>query len=283
MNFPPVAASLLAGAFGLIFGSFLNVCISRLPQGKSIVKPRSFCPQCSTPIAWYDNIPVLSYLLLRGRCRACGKSISAMYPTVEVLTALLWMAAWHQQGATPEFLKLVTFGMLMIVLFFTDLNERKIPHKVTIFGIVAGITFSLLVPLDDPFSSWLFDRLGMDVNTPAASLAASLAGAVFGGGLLYAVAKAFQFFGNRDKEYLGFGDVMMMMLTGVFLGLPLTYVTLLMGSLLGTLVAVPLTLARPKFREYQWPYGCFLGAGALFASFEGARLMEQYVQWMHLN
>ena len=130
--------------YGLAFGSFLNVCISRLPRGESIVLPRSHCPRCNHPIRWYDNIPLVSYLVLRARCRDCHALISPLYPAVEALTAVLLMLTFHVYGLGPEFIKYSLFGMLLIVLIFTDLLDRRIPHAVTIFGISRGTRLQLL-------------------------------------------------------------------------------------------------------------------------------------------
>ena len=135
---------LIVGLFGLCFGSFLNVCISRLPRGESIVLPRSHCPRCNHAIRWYDNIPLVSYLVLRARCRDCHALISPLYPAVEALTAVVLMLTFHVYGLGPEFIKYALFGMLLIVLIFTDLLDRRIPHAVTIFGISAGTRVQLL-------------------------------------------------------------------------------------------------------------------------------------------
>ena len=138
---------------GLAFGSFLNVCVHRLPRHESIVTPRSHCPGCGKPIAAWDNIPLLSYLLLRGRCRRCGASISPIYPLVELLTGLLFWWTYHRFGFSPEFIKNCLFGMLLLILIFTDLRERLIPHSVTVFGILVGTTLSWLVPVEHGVST----------------------------------------------------------------------------------------------------------------------------------
>jgi leader peptidase (prepilin peptidase)/N-methyltransferase len=274
-----LAASLL----GLVFGSFLNVCIARLPRHESIVRPGSRCPHCGHPIRWFHNIPVLSYVVLRGRCRNCRYPISPVYPLVEVLTAALWVLALRVWGASPEFIKTTIFGMLMIVLIFTDLIDRRIPHAVTLFGMVVGLLMSLWIPVDDRIFDSVFRLTGLDLPPVLSSLTGAVTGAIFGGGLLYGVAWMFTKFGDPEKEYLGFGDVMLLLMAGTFLGLPLTYVAILIGSLLGTLVAVPLNLLVKRFRNYQWPYGSFLGVAAIFASMGGERLLEAYLKWSRMG
>jgi len=269
--------------FGLIFGSFLNVCIVRLPRRESIVKPRSRCPECGNLIRWHDNIPVLSYLALRGKCRRCGKPISALYPAVELLTGFIFVTAFAEFGATKEFLKAIIFATLMIIVVFTDFRERIIPHSVTLFGIASGLLLSFWVPVNDGLVEWISRRLGLNLQGPFSSFTGAVIGGIFGAGLLYGVAWFFRRFGNPEKEYLGFGDVMLMLTVGVFLGVPLTYVTILLGSLVGMLVAVPVTLLSRRFRQYPWPYGSFLGLAAIYACFAGHSLILSYLHWSGLT
>ncbi len=270
---------LFVAAFGLALGSFLNVCIVRLPKGESIVTPRSHCPQCGAAIRWYDNVPLLSYLVLAGRCRSCRARISARYPLVEALMALVLVASYHACGPTLLFLKVAVLDALALIVTFTDLTHREVPHRVTLPGIAVGLAFSLLVPVDSRPLGWVFFRLGTIPNGMVLSLAGALAGALLGGGLFYVVGEAFYILSGRQKEYLGFGDVMLMLMVGAFLGPPLVLVTMLVGSLAGTLVALPLTLARPRFRHYPWPYATFLGAAAIFSSLWGAPLLQAYLHW----
>ncbi len=268
--------------FGLAFGSFLNVCIVRLPRHESIVLPRSHCPQCNHLIRWYDNLPLLSYVFLRGRCRDCHTRISVRYPFVEALTAGVLLADFHIYGLSPEFIKYALFGMLLIILIFTDLMERRIPHAVTILGMSLGLVFSFLVPVDNRLLEWFFRHMEWDIAGMASSVIGAVAGALAGGGLFYAVGEAFYHFGGRQKEYLGFGDVMLMLMVGTFLGIPLTLETILLGSLGGTIVALGFTAVNRRYREYPWPYGTFLGVAAVFASLWGARLMDAYLRWSNL-
>lgn len=272
-----------AAVFGLIFGSFLNVCIARLPQHESIVTPRSHCPRCSRPIQWYDNIPVLSYLVLRGRCRHCHEKISIIYPLVELLTSALWVAVLAEYELSPEFIKYTLLGMLLMVLIFTDLRTRIIPHSVTLFGIGAGVLLSFLVPVDNRPLDWALGFAGIYPSGIADSILGSVAGALAGGGLFYAVGEGFYYASGRTKEYLGFGDVMLMFMAGTFLGAPLTLMTILLGSLGGTLLAVPATLLAPRLRNYEWPYGTFLGIAALFSVLGGPALLDWYLRWSGIS
>ncbi len=272
----------VVAAFGLAFGSFLNVCIVRLPKQESIISPRSHCPRCNRPIRWYDNVPVVSYLVLCGRCRDCRERISPIYPAVEFLTSCIWVASFAEYKLSPESIKYILFGMLCLILIFTDLTARRIPHRVTLFGIGSGLLLSLLVPVDNRPLEWLLRRLGIFLEGSSASLAGAVAGAVVGGGLFYAVGEAFYYLGGREKEYLGFGDVMLMLMVGAFLGAPLTLLTTLLASLGGTMIALPLTLASPRLRDYPWPYGTFLGTAAIFASLGGNALLESYLRWAGL-
>lgn len=268
---------IIVALFGLVFGSFLNVCILRVPRGESIVSPGSHCPGCGHGIRWYDNIPVVSYLLLRGRCRDCGRHISLLYPLVEILTSVAFVLEFWRYGPTPEFLKGAVFAMLMIVLIFTDLRERRLPHKITIFGIALGIVLSFLIPVDNRPIAWLLSQWGYFPPGILLSFVGALAGALVGGGLFFVVGEIFYWL--RQKEGLGFGDVMLMLLVGTFLGPPLTLTTIMLGSLLGSVIAIPLSMISSKFRDYQWPYGTFLGIAAIYASIGGDALLRAYLQW----
>ncbi len=267
----------IVALFGLIFGSFLNVCIARVPRGESIVTPGSHCPGCDHSIRWYDNIPVLSYVLLRGHCRDCGRHISLLYPLVEVLTAVVFLLEYWRYGLTIEFLKGAIFAMPVIVLIFTDLRERRIPHKISLTGITLGVVFSFFVPVDNRPVGWILAQWRIFPSSLLLSVIGALSGASIGAGLFYAVGEIF--YHLRHKEGLGFGDVMLMLLVGTFLGPPLTLMAILLGSLLGSLIAIPLTMISPKFRNYQWPYGTFLGVAALYASIGGDALLRAYLQW----
>ncbi len=279
---PAFTPYLAVGLFGLAFGSFLNVCIHRLPRRESILTPRSRCPRCGRPIRWHDNVPVLSYLLLRGRCRDCRQPISPLYPVVEILTAGLFVASFREYGLGPESIKVAVFGMLCLILVFTDLLERRIPHAVTSFGMVVGLLLSFVVPVDNRPFEWALRHAGFFLEGITSSVVGAFAGALAGGGLFYAVGEAFYYLGGRQKEYLGFGDVMLMLMIGMFLGAPLTLLTVLLGSLAGTVIALPLEIASSRFRHTQWPYGSFLGAAAIYSSFGGKSLLDAYLRWAGL-
>ena len=268
--------------FGLLFGSFLNVCIVRLPRKQSILLPRSHCPLCKHTIRWYDNIPLVSYVLLRGRCRDCHARISPQYAMVEALTAILLVATFRRFGLSPEFVKYSALVMMLIVLIFTDLRQRRIPHAVTVFGISLGLALSFFTQVDNRPVEWLAERMGLFLPGPVSSVLGAIVGAVTGGGLFYAVGEAFYILGGREKEYLGFGDVMLMLMVGTFLGAPLTLLTILLGSLGGSIIALSFTLAAPRFRNYHWPYGTFLAIAAVYSALDGTRLLEAYLHWSGL-
>jgi leader peptidase (prepilin peptidase)/N-methyltransferase len=272
----------VVGIFGLVLGSFLNVCIVRLPREQSILVPRSHCPLCKHPIRWFDNVPLVSYLLLRGRCRDCHARISPQYAIVEALTALLLIATFRRFGLSPEFVKYSALMMMLIVLIFTDLRQRRIPHAVTVFGMSLGVVLSFFVPVDNRPVGWLAERAGLFPPGTVLSVLGAITGALTGGGLFYAVGKTFYILGGREKEYLGFGDVMLMLMVGTFLGAPLTLLTILLGSLGGSIIALSITLAAPRFRNYHWPYGTFLGIAAVYAALDGTRLLEAYLRWSGL-
>jgi len=268
---------LIVALFGLAFGSFLNVCIYRLPRAESVVAPASHCPSCGHSIRWYDNVPLLSYIVLRGRCRDCRARISPFYPLVEGLTAAVFLLDFSLYGLTPEFFKNAVFAMLIIVLIFTDLYERRIPHPITLFGMAAGLVLSGLIPVDNRPLGWILRQWQIYPREPLLSIMGALVGALLGGGLFYGVGEAF--YHLRHTEGLGFGDVMLMLMVGTFLGPALAMLTILLGSLLGTVVAIPCSLASAKFRDYHWPYGTFLGIAALYASLQGEVLLRAYLQW----
>ncbi len=266
------------GVFGLIFGSFLNVCIARLPKDESIVTPRSRCPKCGHAIRWYDNVPVLSYIFLGGRCRDCRTRISPIYPFVELLTAGIWITGFARYQLSPEFIKVTVFNMLVLIIVFTDLLERRVPHAVTLSGMLAGFLFSLAVPVEARPLEWILGRIGFAPGETTLSVLGGVAGAFIGGGLFFVVGEAFYRMSGKTKEYLGFGDVMLMLMVGFFLGPLLTLATILFGSLGGTLIALPLNLIA-RFRNYHWPYATFLGAAAIVVSLWGERLLEAYLRW----
>jgi leader peptidase (prepilin peptidase)/N-methyltransferase len=267
----PLGALLL----GLVIGSFLNVCILRIPADKSIVLPASSCPQCGKAIAPYDNIPVLSWVFLRGKCRNCKTKISAMYPAVELLTGLLFLACYFIFGLTVDGLKWAVFAALLVVLTITDLRERILPDEVNFFGLGAGLLFSLFTKSFDGTALWVAGRW-FDFPPPqmALSFADAALGAIAGSGLLWIVAEGY--FRIRGREGMGLGDVKMMAAVGAFLGLKRTMMTVLAGSLLGSVIGVFLIAISKKGRDYELPFGTFLGAGALLVVFFGTPALHWY-------
>ena len=266
---------ILAVVFGLIVGSFLNVCIVRIPEGKSIVWPASACPKCGAAIRPYDNIPVVSYLLLRGKCRGCQTAISRIYPAVELLTAVLFWGCYRMFGPTPEAVKWAVFSAVMVVLVFTDLRERILPDMVNYPGLAAGLGFSLFIPPGDGTALWMANRLfGYFPPPRAASFAEALLGAALGGGLLWLVSEVY--FRLRKREGMGLGDVKMMLMTGAFFGAKRTLLTIFAGSLLGSLLGIAFILARRKGSNYELPFGTFLGLAALLVVFFGTPVVNWY-------
>lgn len=272
---PSTLIAIFVFCFGLIIGSFLNVCILRIPERKSIVLPASACPKCGAPIRPYDNIPVLSYLLLGGKCRACKTKISAMYPLVELLTALLFFACYRAFGLTPQTLKWAVFSALMIVLVFTDFRERILPDAVNYTGFALGLLLSLFTQPADGTARWMASRLfAFPPPTPVLSLVDALLGAAVGSGLLWLVSEAY--FRLRRREGMGLGDVKMMLLAGAFLGAKRTLLTIMAGSLLGSILGLAFILVRRKDSTYELPFGTFLGMAALLVMFFGTPVVDWY-------
>jgi leader peptidase (prepilin peptidase) / N-methyltransferase len=279
---------------GTIVGSFLNVCITRIPEDISIVTPGSRCPRCMTPIEPYDNVPVFAWLWLRGKCRACRAPISVMYPLIELVTGLLFVAAFLEFGITQTTVKWLFFTCLIIILTVTDLRVRLLPDVVNWPGFAAGLLFSAFVPPGDGFAGMLLGRL-LQMRLPgfAAGILDGILGAAFGGFLLWGMAAGYRLL--RGHEGMGMGDVKMIAMIGAFLGLRGTFLTLLVGSLLGSLIGIGLVVAlylggwrsalakrasrrglgteqRLRWaiaRQYQLPLGTFLGIGALAIVYGG--------------
>jgi leader peptidase (prepilin peptidase)/N-methyltransferase len=258
-NWPAAA---LAFVFGLLIGSFLNVCIHRWPRGRSVVRPRSHCVRCRKPIAWYDNIPVLSYVLLRGRCRYCGRPISLRYPAVELLTGVLFFCFVWKLGLTGAAYKMCVFAAILIALVFTDLEKLILPDELTLGGTLIGLGFSAFVPLRDESAMGLLWLMGFDLNGRAQSIGASVVGALlpavflWGGGWLYSKV--------RHRDGLGFGDVKLMVMVGSFLGLQGALATLLVGSLSGSIISlIYIRVTKKDAATFQLPFGTFLGLAAL--------------------
>ena len=239
---------------GLAIGSFLNVCIHRLPRRLSISSPRSRCGLCGHRLAWFENIPLLSYLVLRGRCRACHGPISLQYPIVELLTAVMFAAAWWYYGPGALLVSRLVLGCALIVLFNVDLEHHLLPNAITLPAIGIGFAWSFLT---EP--GWT----------------SSLIGILIGGGLLFGTAEAY--YRIRGEEGLGMGDVKMLAMIGAFLGWKLTLVTLLMASFAGSVVGGLLILTGGGGMKTALPFGTFLAMGGALAATVGPSLLEWYV------
>lgn len=288
--------------FGIVIGSFLNVCISRLPEGLSIVSPGSRCPRCLAAIKPYDNVPVFGWLWLRGKCRNCALPISPMYPIVEFLTGAIFVLSWYEFGLSLATVKWLIFSCLIIVLTVTDLRVRLLPDAVTFPGTAIGFLFSFRVTIFDPTAGTLYFRLFHDVprNPPLAfNPLNSILGALFGSLLLWGAAGLYKLV--RRQEGMGFGDVKMMAMVGAFLGPHDTFLTILLGTLLGSIIGLSWiaglylagwkrALAERASRrglgtisalrwsiasQYQLPLGTFLGIGAFAVVYFLSPLVNQ--------
>ena len=247
----------VSGALGLIIGSFLNVCIARLPAGESVVSPGSRCPKCRTAIRWYDNIPVVSYLLLGGRCRACGASISIRYPLIEAATGVAFaVQAAASDGDVLLLGSRLLFTALLVALFGTDLETQRLPNVLTIPGTVAGVLFSVWLP---------------------PGLAASLIGLALGASVLLSVRWLWQRF--KGVEAMGLGDVKMLAMIGAFLGWRQVWVVLFLASISGALIGIALAAGRRGTMSTRLPFGTFLALAAYAASLIGDRLIGWYLSF----
>jgi len=252
---------LAAFLLGLLIGSFLNVCIHRLPRDESVVRPGSRCPECGLPIRWYDNIPLLSFVLLRGRCRECEAPIPWRYPVVEAVTAALFAVVASRYGPTLEGGRTAVFVCLMLILAVVDLTDRILPDPITLGGAVAGLVFSAAAPLRPGVGAFLAALAGLEPGPRATSLIESAAGAAVGAGALYLVSETY--FRLRLREGMGLGDVKMMVLIGSFQGLAGAFWTLMLASVLGAVLGVLFILIFRKGMAYELPFGTFLSAAAI--------------------
>jgi leader peptidase (prepilin peptidase) / N-methyltransferase len=262
---------------GLVIGSFLNVCIYRIPRGESIVFPSSHCTQCGKDIPAYDNIPVLSYLWLGGKCRFCKKPISMQYPLVELLTGLIFLGcALKWDFTSPTYINAL-FLSLVVILIFIDYHHQILPNVITIPGAIAGIVLSFLQE-KELYADSISVKLAALLNgsNPAGILpwAGSLVGAIFASGALFLVAFLYQL--ARKRQGLGMGDVKMMALVGAFLGWRLAFLTIFIGSFAGSIIGLLLILFRGKNMQTKLAFGTFLGMGSLLAAFFGSAVIGWY-------
>jgi leader peptidase (prepilin peptidase)/N-methyltransferase len=245
-----VVSVLLLGA---CVGSFLNVCIYRLPRGESLVWPGSRCTSCGRSLSWFENLPILSWTILRGRCRSCRAPVSAMYPIVETITALAFLGGYLLYGLTPLALVRVAFACALIVLFVTDLQHKILPNSITLPGIAIGFACSFFLP-----PGWRD----------------SLIGIVVGGGVLLAIAEGY--YHIRKEEGLGMGDVKLLAMIGAFLGWKLVLLTLVLASFSGSLIGVAMIASKRGDMKYALPFGTFLAIGAVVSAAWGTPIVDWY-------
>ena len=251
---PQLLHVVLAVVLGLSVGSFLNVCIYRLPRGDSLAYPPSRCPRCGKRLAWYDNIPVVSWLALRGRCRQCQAPISPQYPIIEALTAILAVVVVLMTPPGVLLASRLIFTVMLIVLFMIDLEHQILPNVITLPGIVIGLGFSVFTP-PGPIDSLL--------------------GALLGAGILYAIAAAY--YALRKEEGMGMGDVKMLAMIGAFLGWRSVLLTLIMASFAGSVVGVAMMSLQRGGMKYALPFGTFLAIGAFIAMLVGEQMLAWYL------
>jgi leader peptidase (prepilin peptidase) / N-methyltransferase len=253
-DYPPSVIAIVFALFGLMVGSFLNVCIYRLPRRESIVFPGSHCTNCGKAIHWYQNIPIVSWLVLRGQCASCGDRISIVYPLIEAATGALFALHYWWFGLDLILIPRLIFACGLLVLAVIDLRHRILPNPITLGGTVLGFLFSLFLP-----PGWL----------------ASLIGLLIGGGVLFVVGELY--FRVRGIEGMGMGDVKMLAMIGAFLGWKAVLVTIVLASMSGAIVGVIMLIGRKGNMQYALPFGTFLSAAALVASFVGDGLIDWYV------
>lgn len=251
----PLEILLFAFAFGLCIGSFLNVCIYRLPESMSIIRPPSSCPQCKNPIRFYDNVPVISYLLLRGRCRNCQTPISIRYPLIELLTGLCAAGVVLKFGLTLESLIYFTFVATLITITFIDIDHQIIPDVISLPGIVLFFIASF--------------------GVPAVTVKEAVIGILIGGGSLYVVALAYALI--KKREGMGGGDIKLLAMIGALLGWQGVLFTLFVSSLVGTITGILVMLRKGGNMRLAIPFGPFLSIGAVLYVFYGPAIVRWYL------
>lgn len=253
MNLDPAQTALLA-IVGLAVGSFLNVCIHRLPRQQSLNSPPSRCPHCDYQLRWFDNIPLVSYAMLGGRCRKCRTRISIRYPIVELVTMGLFVLHGAVFGWSALLIPRLVFACAMVVLFAIDLEHHLLPNAITLPGVAVGLIASTVLP---------------------PGIIDALVGVLLGGGVLWLIGEAyFRFSGH---EGMGGGDVKMLAMIGAFLGWKLVLVTLVLSSVVGSGIGLIVIAIRKGGMKYALPYGTFLALGALVASLAGEAIVNWYV------
>ncbi|MGB8772237.1 MAG: prepilin peptidase [Candidatus Korobacteraceae bacterium] len=282
---------------GLAFGSFLNVCISRIPRDQSIVCPRSRCPACGAFVRWYDNIPLLSWVLLRRRCRDCGQRISLRYPAVELLTAVLFAACYVSFGPALITAKFCIFCFLLVGLIFMDAETGLLPREFTYPGILLGLTLSWIAPTDNTGTQFLLRAHGEQLSGRSLALLDSVIGTLVGAGFFYLAWALYYLL--RKRHGMGFGDIALMAMAGAFLGLKLTLVVIFSAPLTGAVYGAFLLVRGPRgaagagatpngrapssvrerFLTREIPFGVFLGVCSLAAVFLGEPIWRWYLSF----
>ncbi|MBT0665621.1 A24 family peptidase [Geobacter pelophilus] len=252
---PVIVYNIFAFIYGAVVGSFLNVCICRLPENRSVVSPPSSCPLCGYRIKWYDNIPIVSYILLGGKCRSCKARISMRYPLVEIINGLLTLMLFIKFGPTLSFLALFILCSSLVVITFIDFDHQIIPDVISLPGIAVGFAFSFFLP-------WLGWK-------------DSLIGLLAGGGSLLLVAYGYQLLTGKDG--MGGGDVKLLAMLGAFLGWRSILFIIFSASLVGSVIGVGLMIARGRDSKLPIPFGPFLALGAILYIFYGSRIIDWYL------
>lgn len=258
---PSTIYPLFSLVFGMVVGSFLNVCICRLPGEKSIVSPPSHCPVCLCQIRWYDNIPLFSYLFLRGKCRGCGSHISLQYPLVELINGILTLFLFLRFGPTLIFAALFLFCSALVVITFIDIEHQIIPDEISLSGIVVGFALSFFLK----GHGWLN----------------SLFGILLGGGSLLLVAYGYERL--TGKEGMGGGDIKLLAMMGAFLGWKAVPFIIFTSSLIGSVVGISMMLFQKKDSKLAIPFGPYLASGAVLYIFYGQQLIRWYFNLGGLN
>ncbi len=267
--------------FGLIVGSFLNVCIVRLPRGRSIANPPSHCPRCRTPIRFYDNIPLISFLVLRGKCRSCGEPISWRYPIVELMNGLFYVWIANELGLGGEAGLMMAFCSSLIVITFIDFDHQIIPDAITLPGMIIGLSLApfFMYPLTDQLPFHL-DALLPHAGPYFTAFMNSVIGLVLGGGPLLAIGWLWEKL--RHIEAMGGGDIKLMGMVGSFLGWKGALLTIMLGALSGSVVGVLLIVLKRHKMEKVIPFGPFLAIGAVASAFYGPDIISWYLSLIRI-
>ncbi len=242
---------------GTCVGSFLNVCIYRIPIGKSIISPSSYCPNCKTKLKWYQNIPIVSYFLLQGKCYYCGKKISILYPFIEIITGLLFLFNYKIYGFSFEYFSYTLFELLLILVFFIDAKHMIIPDEISIGGTIAGFLLSFL----NKNISWLDSLLGI----------------LIGGGILYGIILVYYIL--TKKHGMGGGDIKLLAMIGAFLGVKSLFFVIFVSSLIGTIISLPIIflLKKENKKNIAIPFGPFLSISAIIYLYWGKYIINLYI------